>query len=66
LGFQSRLYENFAVAYCALTDRCEAEGVEAAQMAIPLDRHLGLMDHLAAWSRAGDCRHPKPRSYPDR
>mgnify|MGYP003694729329 CR=1 FL=1 len=31
LGFQSRLYANLAVAYCALTDRCEAEGVEAAQ-----------------------------------
>jgi len=47
LGFQSRLYANLAVAYCALTDRCEAEGVEAAQMAIDLDRRLGLLDHLA-------------------
>ena len=35
------------MAYCALTDRCEAEGVEAAQAAIDLDRRLGLLDHLA-------------------
>jgi adenylate cyclase len=47
LGFQSRLYANLAVAYCALTDRCEAEGIEAAQMAAELDRRLGLLDHLA-------------------
>jgi adenylate cyclase len=47
LGFQSRLYANLAVAYCALTDRCEAEGIEAAQTAIELDRRLGLLDHLA-------------------
>lgn len=47
LGFQSRLYANLAVAYCALTDRCEAEGIEAAQTAIDLDRRLGLLDHLA-------------------
>ncbi|TWT02946.1 AAA family ATPase [Reyranella sp. CPCC 100927] len=47
LGFQSRLYANLAVAYCALTDRCEAEGMAAAQMAIDLDRSLGLLDHLA-------------------
>jgi predicted ATPase len=47
LGFQSRLYANLAVAYCALTDRCEAEGVEAAQASIDLDRRLGLLDHLA-------------------
>jgi adenylate cyclase len=47
LGFQSRLYANLAVAYCALTDRCEAEGIEAAQNAIDLDRRLGLLDHLA-------------------
>jgi adenylate cyclase len=47
LGFQSRLYANLAVAYCALTDRCEAEGLEAAQKAIDLDRRLGLLDHLA-------------------
>ena len=47
LGFQSRLYANLAVAYCALTNRCEAEGIEAAHAAIDLDRRLGLLDHLA-------------------
>jgi adenylate cyclase len=47
LGFQSRLYANLAVSYCALTDRCEDEGVDAAQTAIDLDRRLGLLDHLA-------------------
>lgn len=47
LGFQSRLYANLAVAYCALTDRCQAEGVEAAHAAVDLDRRLGLLDHLA-------------------
>lgn len=47
LGFQSRLYANLAVSYCALTDRCEAEGIEAAETAIDLDRRLGLYDHLA-------------------
>ena len=47
LAFQSHLHANLAVAYCALTDRCEAEGVESAQTAIDLDRRLGLLDHLA-------------------
>lgn len=47
LAFQSRLYANLAVAYCALTDRCDVDGVEAAQKAIDLDRKLGLLDHLA-------------------
>lgn len=47
LGFQSRLYANLAVAYCALTDRCEADGVDAARKAVDLDRKLGLVDHLA-------------------
>jgi adenylate cyclase len=47
LGFQSRLYANLAVAYCALTDRCELEGIDAAQRAINLDRRLELLDHLA-------------------
>jgi adenylate cyclase len=47
LGFQSRLYANLAVAYCALTERCEVEGMEAAHLAIDLDRKLGLLDHLA-------------------
>jgi adenylate cyclase len=47
LGFESRLHANLAVAYCALTDRCEAEGIEAARKAVDLDRRLGLIDHLA-------------------
>jgi adenylate cyclase len=47
LGVQSRLYANLAVAYCALTDRCEVEGIEAAKAAIELDRQLGQLDHLA-------------------
>jgi adenylate cyclase len=47
LSFQSRLYANLAIAYCALTDRCEMAGLEAAQMSIELDRRLGLLDHLA-------------------
>jgi adenylate cyclase len=47
LGFQSRLYANLAVAYCALTSRCDDDGVAAAQAAIELDRQLGQLDHLA-------------------
>ena len=47
LGFQSRLQTNLAVAYCALTDRCEEQGIVAAQAAIDLDRQLGQLDHLA-------------------
>lgn len=47
LGFQSRLYANLAVAYCALTQRCDDEGLQAAQAAIDLDRQLGQLDHLA-------------------
>ena len=47
LGFQSRLYANLAVAYCALTQRCDDEGLQAAQSAIDLDRQLGQVDHLA-------------------
>ncbi|HSD50009.1 MAG TPA: AAA family ATPase, partial [Candidatus Methylomirabilis sp.] len=47
LGFQSRLYANLAVAYCALTDRCEEKGMGAAQTSIDLDRQLGQLDHLA-------------------
>ena len=47
LGFQSRLYANLAVAYCALTQRCDDEGMRAAQSAIDLDRQLGQLDHLA-------------------
>jgi adenylate cyclase len=47
LSVQSRLYANLAVAYCALNDSCEAEGLEAAQASIELDRQLGQLDHLA-------------------
>ena len=47
LGFQSRLYANLAVAYCALTNRCDEQGVGAAHAAIDLDRRLGQLDHLA-------------------
>lgn len=46
LGFQSRLYANLAVAYCALTNRCDQAGLGAAQAAINLDRRLGYLDHL--------------------
>jgi adenylate cyclase len=46
-GLQSRLYANLAVAYCALTDRCEEQGIEAAQASIRLDRELEQRDHLA-------------------
>ena len=47
LGFQSRLYANLAVAYCALTNRCDDDGIGAARAAIELDRRLGQLDHLA-------------------
>ncbi len=46
LGFQARLHANLAVAYCALTNRCEEQGMGAAQAAIELDRRLGQLDHL--------------------
>ena len=47
LGLQSRLNTNLAVAYCALTNRCEEQGLAAAQTALDLDRQLGQLDHLA-------------------
>ena len=47
LGLQSRLYANLAVAYCTFTNRCDEEGIGAAQAAIELDRRLGQLDHLA-------------------
>ncbi len=47
VGLQSRLYANLAVAYCALTNRCDDQGIGAAQTAIELDRRLGQLDHLA-------------------
>ena len=46
-SLQSYIYANLATAYCALTDRCEAEGLEAARAAADLDRQLGQLDHLA-------------------
>jgi predicted ATPase len=47
LALQSRLQTNLAVAYCALTDRCEDEGLVAAEAAVEIDRQLGQLDHLA-------------------
>jgi predicted ATPase/class 3 adenylate cyclase len=47
VAFQSRLYANLAVAYCTLTNRCDDQGISAAQTAIELDRRLGQLDHLA-------------------
>ena len=47
LGLQSRLYANLAVAYCALTNRCDEQGVGAAHAANDLDRRFGQLDHLA-------------------
>lgn len=47
LGFQSRLNTNLAVACCALTNRCEEKGLQAAEAALELDRQLGQLDHLA-------------------
>ncbi|HKE84606.1 MAG TPA: protein kinase [Vicinamibacterales bacterium] len=46
-SLQSYLYANLAAAYCALTDRCETEGLQAAHAAAALDRELGQLDHLA-------------------
>jgi adenylate cyclase len=46
-GLQSRLHTTLAVAYCALTNRCDEQGVGAAQAAIVLDRRLGQLDHLS-------------------
>jgi len=44
---QSYIYANLAAAYCALTERCDTEGLEAANAAAALDRELGQLDHLA-------------------
>ena len=46
-SLQSYIYANLATAYCALTERCDAEGLEAANAAAALDRELGQLDHLA-------------------
>lgn len=47
VGLQSRLYANLAVAYCTLTNRCDEQGVGAANAAIEIDRSTGQLDHLA-------------------
>jgi adenylate cyclase len=47
VSLQSYLYANLAAAFCALTDRCETDGLEAAKTAVALDRELGQLDHLA-------------------
>jgi tetratricopeptide (TPR) repeat protein len=47
VSLQPYLYANLAAAYCALTDSCETEGLEAAQRAANLDREIGQLDHLA-------------------
>ena len=46
-SLQSYIYANLAAAYCALTDHCETEGLQAAHAAAALDRELGQLDHLA-------------------
>jgi adenylate cyclase len=46
-SMQSYIYANLAAAYCALTEHCETEGLQAAQAAATLDRELGQLDHLA-------------------
>jgi adenylate cyclase len=46
-SLQSYIYANLAAAYCALTERCDTEGLEAANAAAELDRELGQLDHLA-------------------
>jgi len=46
-SLQAYLYANLATAYCALTDRCETDGLEAARTAAAIDRELGQIDHLA-------------------
>jgi adenylate cyclase len=45
-SLQSYIYANLAAAYCALTERCDTEGLEAANAAAALDRELGQLDHL--------------------
>ncbi len=47
VSLQSYMYANLAAAYCALTDRCETEGLQAAHASVDLDRELGQLDHLA-------------------
>jgi adenylate cyclase len=47
VSLQAYMYANLASAYCALTDRCETEGLDAAKAAADIDRELGQLDHLA-------------------
>ena len=46
LGFQARLLANLAVACCTFTNKCDAEGVPAAEKAIEVDRALDQREHL--------------------
>ena len=46
-SLQSYIYANLATAYRALTERCDTEGLEAANAAAAIDRELGQLDHLA-------------------
>ncbi|MGY8678099.1 adenylate/guanylate cyclase domain-containing protein [Bradyrhizobium sp. UFLA05-153] len=46
LGFQARLFANYAVACCTFTDKCSEEGVPAAEKAIEIDRALDQREHL--------------------
>ncbi|PYR27715.1 MAG: hypothetical protein DMF98_05070 [Acidobacteria bacterium] len=46
-SLQAYMYANLAAAYCALTERCETEGLAAAKTAATIDRELGQLDHLA-------------------
>src|SRR4029450_7469720 len=47
VSLQAYMYANLASAYCALTDPCETEGLDAAKAAADIDRELGQLDHLA-------------------
>ena len=46
-SLESYICANLAAAYCALTDGCETEGLQAAEQSASLDRQLGQLDHLA-------------------
>src|SRR5579883_625306 len=46
LGFQARLLANLAVACCTFTNKCDSEGVPAAERAIEVDRALDQREHL--------------------
>jgi adenylate cyclase len=47
VSLQSYIYANLAAAYCALTDGCETDGLQAAEASAARDRELGQLDHLA-------------------